>query len=347
MDTNNAYDSVRDFEVRVAEWAGARFGVAVESCTAALFLSCIYKKVGYTVIPKRTYPSVPCSILNAGGIVGFSDEEWSGVYELKPYGIIDGALRFCRGMYRGGLHCLSFHVKKQLPIGRGGMILTDDEEAAHWFKRARFDGRAELPLLQDEYTMTGYNMYMTPEQASRGLQLFELLKNKELPDLSTKDQDYPDLSQFPIYGSGLITLRNVTMADAADLLKWKNEADTRRNSLLPEVVIEMKDHLVWLERTLSDPSVQFFIIEKDGRAVGDLRLNEGSDETEVSIRLDREFRGQGLATRVISMVPRGKPLMAKIVSHNIPSMRVFIANGYRPAEYCDTTPSYYVFRKPQ
>ena len=102
-------------------------------------------------------------------------------------------------MYEGGLHCLSFHVKKLLPLGRGGMILTDDIEARDWLRRARFDGRNPVPLLEDNFTMLGWNMYMTPEQASRGIQLFEVIRNKELPDLRVEDQGYPDLSKFPIY----------------------------------------------------------------------------------------------------------------------------------------------------
>ncbi len=38
---------------------------------------------------------------------------------------------------------LSFHIKKQLPIGKGGMVLTDDKKAYEWFKKARYEGRRE------------------------------------------------------------------------------------------------------------------------------------------------------------------------------------------------------------
>jgi dTDP-4-amino-4,6-dideoxygalactose transaminase len=193
------YRVVQDFEQRIADFAGAKHAVAVESCTAALFLSCVYKKVQEVSIPKHTYPGVPCSIIHAGGRVKWTDDEWDGIYELAPYGIVDGALRFRRGMYEGGLHCLSFHIKKLLPIGRGGMILTDDHEAASWFRKARFDGRDPVPLAQDNFTMLGWNAYMTPDQAARGIQLFELTKDKALPDLRVEDQGYPDLSQYAIY----------------------------------------------------------------------------------------------------------------------------------------------------
>lgn len=200
---NNAYDVVRQFEEAIAKYAGSKYAVAVESGTAAIFLSLLYRRVRGEVItiPRFTYPSVACSILNAGAkAVEFSDRDWSGVYELEPVGIIDGALRFSRGMYKGGLHCLSFHSKKLLPIGRGGMVLTDDEKAVEFLKMARFDGRKEgVPLNEDPLEMIGWNMYMTPEQAARGLVLFDHIKDKEIQDLDSHAQNYPDLKKSLVY----------------------------------------------------------------------------------------------------------------------------------------------------
>lgn len=193
------YDIVRSFEETIAEWAGSKYAVAVESGTAALFLSCLYRKVKEVTIPKFTYPSVPASIINAGGKVRFSDKKWRGVYELAPYRIWDGALRFRKGMYNGGLHCLSFHIKKHLPIGRGGMVLTDDWEAYKWLKLMRFDGREELPLEDTTISVVGWNMYLTPEQAARGLQLFELVKNRGNEDMDSEAQGYPDLSKYEVF----------------------------------------------------------------------------------------------------------------------------------------------------
>jgi dTDP-4-amino-4,6-dideoxygalactose transaminase len=200
MNSNyNPYKVVDKFEKMIAKWSGSKYAVAVESGTAAIFLCCIYKDVDTVSIPKFTYPSVPCSIINARGWVEFDDRKWSGVYELKPYGIWDGALRFKPNMYKGGLHCLSFHMKKHLPIGRGGMILTDDIKAYKWLKKARFDGRNEVPLEHDTFDMIGYNMYMTPDQAARGIMLFSTIDQKGNKDLDTNKQEYPDLSQYEIY----------------------------------------------------------------------------------------------------------------------------------------------------
>ena len=197
----NAYKVVRDFEKAMADFTGAPFAVSVESCSAAIFLSCLYCNVKNVVeieIPNYTYPSVPASIINAGIRVKFKDISWQGDgYYLFGYvSIIDSAKNISRNMYRPDhFTCLSFHAHKPLPIGRGGMILTDNEEAVEWFKIARFDGRHEQSLHDDKLAMVGWNMYMTPEQAARGLELLQWLPDKNIaaPD------PYQNLSKYRFY----------------------------------------------------------------------------------------------------------------------------------------------------
>ena len=203
----NPYQTVILFEEALAEYCGSKYAVCVESCTSALFLSLMWRKnSGWTFetvrIPARTYPGVACSIIHAGYKVKFDQVDWSGEYELKDTGIWDSALRFKKGMHCGfvkGIQCISFHIKKLIPIGRGGAILTNDFEAVKWLRKARFDGRDPMPLQEDNFTMLGYNMYMQPDQASRGLQLLQALGDRELEDLKVEDQKYPDLSKFKIY----------------------------------------------------------------------------------------------------------------------------------------------------
>lgn len=192
------------FEEAIADYCGAPFAVAVESCTMALFLSLMYLKgregrIGTIKMPARTYPGVACSILHAGGRIEFEDRVWYGEYQLWPYPIWDAALRFKPGMYHGGFQCLSFHIKKVLKIGRGSTILTDDKDAYEWLKKARFDGRQPIPLSEDNFSMLGWNAYMQPSDAARGLQLLQALGDKVLDDLDASKQGYPNLSLFKIY----------------------------------------------------------------------------------------------------------------------------------------------------
>lgn len=195
-----AYDVVRGFEERVAEYAGSKYAVATDCCTTALFLSLKYTtgKAAYNstpvYIPCKTYISVPMAVLHAGLKLEFTEEPWSGVYQLEPYAIYDGAKRFRKAMYRGGLHCLSFHIKKLIPIGRGGMVLTDDRDAAEWIRKARYDGREGRHYPDEVISTIGWHSYMTPEQAARGLTLLDVYQDQ--PD---QTEDYPDLRKFPFF----------------------------------------------------------------------------------------------------------------------------------------------------
>jgi len=202
---SSAYNVVKDFEKEVASFCGAKYGVAVESCSAALFLSLKYLEAGGKIIdvPRRTYVSVACQVVHAGARIRFTDNKtWQevGYYQLSPLPIIDAAKVFAHNMcnwpnLRGKFVCLSFHGKKPLHIDRGGMILTDDKKAVEWFKCARFDGRHEVQQLNDKYAMAGWNMYLTPGQAARGLERLQWMpKYTKVPF-----ELYPDLKKYRFF----------------------------------------------------------------------------------------------------------------------------------------------------
>jgi dTDP-4-amino-4,6-dideoxygalactose transaminase len=171
---HNPYKIVKMFEEEVAAYTGAPYAISVDSCTNAIFLCCKYLNVREVTIPKHTYLSVPMSIIHSGAEVVFEDRKWSGLYKLEPYPIFDAAKRLTSNMYIPGSYmCLSFHIKKMLPIGKGGMILTDNKYAAEWFRKARYEGRSEKNYHEDDIEMLGWNMYMTPQQASHGLALMQ------------------------------------------------------------------------------------------------------------------------------------------------------------------------------
>lgn len=201
------WDNVEHFESLVANYAGSKYAVAVDSCTNALFLSMqAFRYMNpddntkHINLPSRTYLSVPMQVKHSGYHVEFTDLSWSGVYELDPLPIVDSAQRFTKNMYRNGyrgtLYCLSFHSKKILSIGRGGMILTDSLQYRDWLRAARYDGRSSIyynDLNSTGVDNLGWHMYMTPEEAVRGIEQF--YKTTEHNPDSGRDSDYAvDLS---------------------------------------------------------------------------------------------------------------------------------------------------------
>jgi len=195
-------DIVNFFEKRIAEYANAKYAVAVDCASNGLFLCLKYRNaVGRVIIPKHTYVSLPMQIIHAGLTPVFSDEEWSGIYELEPWNIFDSAARFTKDMYIGNdsLQVLSFQIKKRLPIGKGGAILTNSLEAYNWLKLSSYDGRnLETPYDSDNHvSQMGWHFYMTPEDAARGLLLMNLI-DQEAPD-SMDWRNYPDLSKIELF----------------------------------------------------------------------------------------------------------------------------------------------------
>lgn len=182
---HNPYKINQMFEETMAEYCGSKYAVSVDCCTNALFLSLMYIRnhslnLGNTItIPLRTYLSVPQAILMSGFELKFEDIDWKGMYQLKPFNVYDSAKRLTKNMYiPGSLMCLSFHIKKHIPIGKGGMILTDNEHAYEYLKKIRYEGRSEIGYHDDNIKILGYNMYMTPVDCARGLMLMQNYPDK-------------------------------------------------------------------------------------------------------------------------------------------------------------------------
>jgi dTDP-4-amino-4,6-dideoxygalactose transaminase len=220
MSAQGAHKITADFELELCRYTGAPFAVAVDNCSNAIFLALCYELQVVGVgenqtisIPAHTYPAVPNEIIHAGGRVKFNTEHWrvkdgylTGDYFLQPTKVVDSALRFTADMYKPGEHqCLSFTGPyKHLKLGKGGAILTDDYAAFLWFKKARFSGRDECSYHVDDFDnnpVTGWNFYMIPEIAARGIQLMAQFYNQDGTPKHNEDLrlPYPDLSKFKLW----------------------------------------------------------------------------------------------------------------------------------------------------
>jgi dTDP-4-amino-4,6-dideoxygalactose transaminase len=209
----SVYKITEDFEKSLCEYTGSPHAIALDNMSNALFLALYYEKnvkksltTDEIVIPSRTYPSVPCEIIHAGLKVKFEEvkgKKIKGAYRLKNSNVWDSALRFTADMYIPNSYmCVSFTGPyKTLKLSKGGAILTDDYEAMLWFKRARFSGRRECSYHDDYFDMLGWNFYMMPEIATRGLLMMTQFYNLDGTKKHNEDLElpYPDLSKFKVY----------------------------------------------------------------------------------------------------------------------------------------------------
>jgi len=205
VETNDPWDWVDIFEKSVKQYTGSKHAIACDSNSNAIRLLLHYLDIKNKEIeiPARTYVSVPNQIILSGNRPKFVDKEWDGMYELGDTNIVDAAGSFHVDMYKKFINSymvLSFHHKKILNIGKGGMILTNDSEFDKWARPMIYDGRDKRTLYKDdEFSCIGWHMYMTPEDANIGYEILNSnkirLKNKN----KFSSNDYKDLRNQKIY----------------------------------------------------------------------------------------------------------------------------------------------------
>ena len=190
---------VHDFESLVSDWFGARYGIAVDSCTHGIELCLRLKGIEKISIPKRTYVSIPFLSHKLGLPLEWRDESWEDYYEISNSGIYDAAVLWKENGYiPNSMMCLSFQFQKHLSLGRGGMILLDDKESAHKLARMAYDGRIpNVPWREQNIDTIGYHYYMTPETAKLGIKKFIDAVNEEPRKWVVSD--WPDLTQMEIF----------------------------------------------------------------------------------------------------------------------------------------------------
>jgi len=215
---------VQEFEEEFAEYVGAKYAVAVNSCTAALFLaikSLDLKSNTAFEVPSITFTASAASIMHAGHRPKFIDvnkdtlipDEYirynptvrvhlTGVrlkQATNELTIQDSAHLVSPGQFKNnkGLACFSFYATKNMTTGEGGMIVTNDKKKADWLRLARSHGQTK-----DNYKryveggannwrysieFPGWKMNMNDMQAAIGIEQL-----KKLPELDNKRQSIVD-----------------------------------------------------------------------------------------------------------------------------------------------------------
>jgi dTDP-4-amino-4,6-dideoxygalactose transaminase len=196
-----SFEIISEFEKSIAEFFGSPYAVAVDSCTHGIELCLRYTKETKINVPKRTYLSVPFLAEKMGLEREWRDEDWEDYYTLN-YGdkrIIDAAVLWRKDSYiPNTFMCLSFQYQKHLSLGRGGIILLDNEEDFIALKKMSYDGRVpNIPWREQNIDTIGYHYYMTPETAKLGLE--KLKQAIETTPRKWTVTDWPDLTEMKIF----------------------------------------------------------------------------------------------------------------------------------------------------
>jgi dTDP-4-amino-4,6-dideoxygalactose transaminase len=190
---------VEKFEEEFKDFVGARYAVAVNSCTSALFLCLKRTSPKKVSIPSMTFASVASCILHAGAGIAWMDGSWVGSrYALasndpKQGVIYDSAHALHRGdasKKANDLVCYSFYPTKNLSGAEGGMITTNNKGHADWLRKARLHARVGTAW---DYIIEfpAWKMNMTDLQAAIGIEYLKRIdeeagKRKKLLGLYNK-----------------------------------------------------------------------------------------------------------------------------------------------------------------
>ena len=196
-----SFEVVKEFENKLAEFFGSPYAVATDCCTHGIELCLRYQNLSYINVPKRTYISIPFLAKKLGISLEWRDEDWQDYYVINKHfkPIYDAAVLWKKDSYiPGSFMCISFQFQKHLSLGRGGVILCDNQTDYMNLKKMSYDGRhPDIPWREQDIETFGYHYYMTPETAQNGLdKIEEAIKTKPRQWVVT---DWPDLSKMKVF----------------------------------------------------------------------------------------------------------------------------------------------------
>lgn len=132
-------------------------------------------------------------------------------------------------------------------------------------------------------------------------------------------------------------IRKVSLKDSDLLFKWRNSPEVFKFLFNP-MPIERANHDTWIEKTIANNLIAFYIISLDGNDIGTVRFDfeAGLEKAEVGIYLAPDQHGKGLGALMLNQAelkaksefPNLKYIIAKVVPDNIASEKMFLKANY-------------------
>jgi dTDP-4-amino-4,6-dideoxygalactose transaminase len=180
---------VQEFEHQFAEYVGAKYAVALNSATSAIFLT-FYDDFEEVAIPSILPPVVANALIRANNDIRFEDNvDWVGgsyiLHEFADCRIIDSAHRvaanqFAKEANSNDLMIFSFYPTKPISSCDGGMVVSNNKDAIDKLRIMAYNGM--LPAAtswEQEVEVPGFKMYMNSIQAFIAMQNLRTLDYKK------------------------------------------------------------------------------------------------------------------------------------------------------------------------
>lgn len=213
MNIQNNFDFINIFEEKLAKYTGFNYACCVDCCTNGILISLellnhlniIDKSIIKLGITKYTYMSIPMTLKNNNWNIYLTNNKWKKFYRIQNTNVVDAATDLHENMVRDynedDIVCVSFQQKKRLSLGRGGVILTNNQIYYDILKRLVYDGRNSFISDRDEIKnnpndiLCGYHCYMEPDKACQGILKLNQI-NTLLPYKKHSWREYEDLTKL-------------------------------------------------------------------------------------------------------------------------------------------------------
>jgi folate-dependent phosphoribosylglycinamide formyltransferase PurN/L-amino acid N-acyltransferase YncA len=138
-------------------------------------------------------------------------------------------------------------------------------------------------------------------------------------------------------------VRDATLLDSAEILEWRNNKNSRI-MFFDSSIIAKKNHDSWFSNALKNQFSKMFIGEYENIKIGICRFDviEDSNKAKVSINMNPECRGKGLAKNFLQKsidkfwTEFDTDLEARVKHINIASLRIFQNVGFYEIGRSDT-----------
>jgi dTDP-4-amino-4,6-dideoxygalactose transaminase len=200
---------VNEFEEKIANYVGAKYGVTFNSATSAIFLALLNKNT-IVKVPSMIPPVVLNAIITSGNKYEFIDDvNWVGnsytLHTFDDYKIVDSAQKIEVNQFKkecnpNDLMIFSFYPTKPIGSCDGGMIVSNDLDKITYLKEMALNGMSfSENNWERKIKFPGYKMYMNSIQCDIALRNFNFYETKlkvlrEVRDFYNNELGYNNVS---------------------------------------------------------------------------------------------------------------------------------------------------------
>jgi UDP-4-amino-4,6-dideoxy-L-N-acetyl-beta-L-altrosamine transaminase len=231
---------VSEFEEAMADYAGAKYALFLNSATSAIFL--IFSKIFQNIFVSNKYnqpieipnclpPVVINTLINQGHTIHLTDDvDWIGnayrLHKFPRFTVFDSAQEVTKDCFHEycrdeDLIIFSHYPTKPIPSCDGGTIVSNDKNKIDFLRKLAYNGmEVRGKSWKNKLVMPGYKMYGNTLQAAIALQSLKSLdSNKICIDYVREQYDKNIFARHKITTDQSYHLYRVKVKNRAKLLK--------------------------------------------------------------------------------------------------------------------------------